>query len=103
MPGPPSQLLPSSILPSSTFGGFEDTGRDIARQRRRRHAQTRREHKTRTRRAMMLPSEGEGLRSSQAENLSGSIDNLTAHSAHAYGHGSNDYPQTTRSPYGGTR
>ena len=107
MSGPPSHLLSANILPSS-YEEFADVGRDMSRQRRRRHARVRREHKTRTRRAVMLsPGEGEGEDQgpSLAGELSGSIDNLTAHHAAAHGGPGYSYhsPDPNRSSYGTSR
>ena len=91
MSGPPSLMLPTSILPSSTYGEFREAGREVARQRRRNVAQVRREHKARTRRAGMLPSIPRDSGSSQAEILSGPIDSFAAHSSSSYG-GRSSYP-----------
>ena len=92
MSGPPSLMLPTSILPSSTYGEFREAGREVSRQRRRNVAQVRREHKARTRRVGMLPSIPGVSGSSQAEILSGPINSLTAHSSSSYG-GRSPYPQ----------
>ena len=87
-------MLPTSILPSSTYGEFRETGREVARQRRRNVAQVRHEHKARTRRAGMLPSMPLDSGSSQADFLSGPIDTSTAHSTSSYG-GRSSYSHDT--------
>ena len=91
MSGPPSHILPTSVLPSSTYGEFREVGREVSRQRRRNVAQVRREHKARTRRAGMLPSMPRVSGLSEAVVMSGPIDSLTAHSNSSFG-GRSPYP-----------
>lgn len=80
MSGPP---VPSvRIVPSSTYDEFKDVAREIARQRRQNLHQPRRENKLRLRKAMLPSISNAGL--SKAEDLSGSIDCLTAHSTSSY-------------------
>lgn len=74
MSGPPGP----SILPSSAYGGFRDAEREVARQRRRNIHESRRQSKLLLRRTM-LPSPA-GIRPSEVDYLSGSIDSFVAHS-----------------------
>ena len=83
--------LGPSILPSSAYGGFRDAEREVARQRRRNIHDSRRQAKLMMRRTM-LPSTS-GIRPSEVEYVSGSIDSLAAHSGSSY---------DSRSPYGRT-
>ncbi|KAG8532805.1 uncharacterized protein KY384_002683 [Bacidia gigantensis] len=102
MSGPPSHMLPSSILPSSTFEEeFDEAGREVARQRRRRIAHGRRDHKARMRR-VMLPSVPEDSGSSQVHDLSGSINTFAGRSPYqsstATMSGTASYPETLYPP-----
>ena len=74
--------LGPSILPSSAYGEFRDAEREVARQRRRNIHESRRQSKLLARRTM-LPSTP-GIRPSEVEYVSGSIDSLAAHSGSSY-------------------
>ena len=78
MSGPPGP----SILPSSAYGGFRDAEREVARQRRRNIHESRRLAKLQMRRTM-LPS-NPGIRPSEVDYLSGSIDSFVAHSGSSF-------------------
>ena len=102
---PPGPMLPSSILPSSTYGDFRDAGREVARQRRRNVEHSRRQEKMRMRRAAALLPSIQDPGSSQALDVSGSIDSLAAHSNSSYPHGSrSEYSSISsmQEPYSGT-
>ena len=96
MSGPPGP----SILPSSAYGGFRDAEREVARQRRRNIHESRRQSKLLMRRAM-LPSTP-GIRPSEVDYLSGSIDSFVAHSGSSYdNHGAYVRTPTATSGHGG--
>ena len=78
MSGPPGP----NILPSSAYGGFRNAEREVARQRRRNIHESRRQAKLHMRRAV-LPSTP-GIRPSEVDYLSGSINSFVAHSGSSY-------------------
>ena len=105
MSGPPlGPMLPSSILPSSTFGEFRDAARDVGRQRRRNPAYSRRENKVRVRRATTLLPSIQDPGSSQVLDVSGSIDSLAAQSNSSYSGSRSPYPSSSsvHGTYGAT-
>ena len=83
--------LPS--MPPKTYEEVRNVGREFVERRRRTAHRPRRERKILLRQAV-LPST---LRSSQAEDVSGSIDSFLAHSASSYG---SIPPYTTTSSHG---